>query len=133
MSQENVELVRRIYDEGLIDQDPAWLLDLATPDIEYVNPPYAVEPGVRRGPAEVVRAMRGFAEVWDESRHELHELVDCGDTVVAAVSWYTRSRESENELNQEEAHSWTLREGRIARFEWGRDLKAALEAAGRSG
>jgi hypothetical protein len=67
MSQENVELVRRIYDEGLIDQDPAWLLDLATPDIEYVNPPYAFEPSVRRGPAEVVRAMRGFAEVWDDS------------------------------------------------------------------
>jgi ketosteroid isomerase-like protein len=62
--------------------------------------------------------MRGFAEVWDESRHELHELVDRGDTVVAAVSWHTRSRESENELNQEEAHSWTLREGTIARFEW---------------
>ena len=39
MSQENVEIVRRIYDEGLIDRDPEWLLELATPDIEYVNPP----------------------------------------------------------------------------------------------
>ena len=39
MSEENVELVRRIYDEGLIDQDPQlWLLELAAPDIEYVNP-----------------------------------------------------------------------------------------------
>jgi len=130
MSQENVEIVRRIYDQGLIDKDPVWLLELATPDIEYVNPPYAVEPGVRRGPVEVVRAMRAFAEVWEKSRHELHELFDCGDIVVAAVSWYTRSRGSESELVQEEAHSWSLRKGHIARFEWGKDLETALEAAG---
>ena len=131
MSQENVEVVRRIYDDGLIDRDPQlWLPELATSDIEYVNPPNAVEPGVRRGPAEVVRAMRGFSEVWEESRHELHELFDCGDAVVAAVTWYTRSRESETELTQEEAHTWTLREGRIAAFEWGQDVAKALEAAG---
>jgi ketosteroid isomerase-like protein len=133
MSEENVELVRRIYDDGLIDRDPeSWLLELATADIEYVNPPNAVEPGVRRGLAAVVRAMRGFAEVWQESRHELHELFDCGDAVVAAVTWSTRSRDSEQELTQEEAHTWTLREGRIARFEWGQDVAKALEAAGLS-
>jgi ketosteroid isomerase-like protein len=134
MSQENVEIVRRIYDEGLIDRDPeGWLLELATSDIEYVNPTYAVEPGVRRGPVAVVRAMRGFAEVWENSRHELHELFDCGDSVVAAVSWYTRSRGSESELLQEEAHTWGLRKGRITRFEWGKDLGTALEAAGLQG
>jgi ketosteroid isomerase-like protein len=131
MSQENVEIVRRIYVEGLIDRDPEkWLLELATPDVEYVNPQYAVEPGVRRGPAEVVQAMRGFAEVWENSRHVLHELFDCGDCVVAAVSWYTRSRGSEHELVQEEAHTWGLRRGRITRFEWGKDLGTALQAAG---
>ena len=131
MSQENVEIVRRIYDEGLIDQDPDdWLIGLATPDIEYVNPPHAIEPGVRRGPAAVARAMRAFGEVWEGSRHELHELFDCGDIVVAAVSWHTRSRGSASELVQEEAHSWSLRKGRIARFEWGQDVEAALEAGG---
>lgn len=132
MSQENLDVVRRIYADGLIDQDPEWLLDLATPDIEYVNPPNAVEPGVRRGPAEVVRAMRGFAQPWRDSRHELHELFDCGDAVVAGVTWYTRSHGSEMELTQDEAHTWTLRAGRIARFEWGQDLARALQAAGLS-
>ncbi|MGZ8667667.1 MAG: nuclear transport factor 2 family protein [Solirubrobacterales bacterium] len=130
MSQQNLEIVRRIYDEGLIDKDPEWLLEMATPDIEYVNPPYAVEAGVRRGPVEVVRAMRAFGEVWEKSRHELHELFDCGDIVVAAVSWYTRSRGSGSEVVQEEAHSWSLRKGQIARFEWGRDLATAIDAAG---
>ena len=131
MSRENVELVRRLYEAGLIDQDPAeWLPELASPDIEYVNPPHAVEPGVRRGPEAVVRAMRGFSEVWMDSRHELHELFDGGEIVVAAVSWYTRTRGSDAELVQEEAHTWTIRDGRIAGFEWGTDLNGALRSAG---
>jgi ketosteroid isomerase-like protein len=130
MSQQNVDLVRHVYESGLFDRDPDELLKLATPDIEYVNPPYAVEPGVRHGVAAVTEAMRRFAEVWDASRHELRELHDRGDVVVAHVNWYVRGRGSEREIVNEEAHTWTLRGGRIARFEWGQDLPTALEAAG---
>jgi len=131
MSEENVEIIRDVYVSGMIDRDPEELLKLATPDIEYVNPPYAVEPGVRHGLVAVAQAMRRFAEPWDESRHELRELYDCGDLVVAAVSWHVRGRGSSRDIVNEEAHTWTLREGRIARFEWGQDLGKALEAAGR--
>ena len=108
------------------------VLALATPDIEYVNPPEAVDSGVRRGTAEVARAFQSIAESFDSFRHELHELFDAGDSVVAWVSFCTRSAGSASEVVQQEAHTWTLRDGRIVRFEWGRDLKAALEAAGLS-
>jgi ketosteroid isomerase-like protein len=130
MSVENLEIVRHIYESRLIDGDPAELLKLATPEVEYVNPPYAVEPGIRRGLAAVAQAMRRFAEPWEESRHELRELYDYGNVVVAAVEWHIRGRGSERELVNKEAHTWTLQEGRIARFEWGQDLSRALEAAG---
>jgi len=105
MSQENVEIVRHVYGSGLFDRDPEELLELATPDVEYVNPPYAVEPGVRYGLVAVAQAMRRFAEVWEESRHDLRELYDCGEIVVAAVSWHIRNRGSEMELVNEEAHT----------------------------
>ena len=49
ISEENVEIVRHLYVSGMMDRDPEELLQLATSDIEYVNPPYAVEPGVHRG------------------------------------------------------------------------------------
>ena len=130
MSQDNVEIVRHLYESGLFDRDPEELLKLATPDVEYVNPPYAVEPGVRRGLVAVAQAVHGFAEVWDESRHELLELYDCGDVVVVAVNWHIRGRGGEREFVNKEAHTWTLVDGRIARFEWGQDLDTALEAAG---
>src|SRR4051795_10773169 len=98
MSQENVEIVRRIYDEGLIDRDPEkWLLELATPDIEYVNPPYAVEPGVRRGPLEVARALRRAHELFAAPRYVIKELFDGGDIVVADLTFYVHGRGSETE------------------------------------
>ena len=125
-----MEIVRHLYVSGMMDRDPEELLQLATSGVEYVNPPYAVEPGVHRGLVAVGQAMRRFAEPWDESHHELRELYDCGDLVVAAVSWHIRSRRgSLRELVNEEAHTWTLHKGRIARFEWGQDLAKALEAA----
>jgi len=132
MTRENVEIVRCIYEKGLLDRDPDRLLALAWPDVEYVNPPEAIDPGVRRGVAEVGQALRNLSEPFDFSRNELHELFDAGDLVVAFVSFRTRSRGSEVEVVQEEVHTWTLRGGRIVRFEWGRDLEAGLEAAGLS-
>jgi ketosteroid isomerase-like protein len=131
MSQENVEIVRRIYTDGLIYQDPERLIaEFATPEIEYVNPPYAIEPGIRRGPAEVAAALRRAHELFASPRYVIDQLFDCGDTVVAVLSFYAHGRGSETEAVQEEVHSWTFRDGRIARFEWGRDREQALEAAG---
>jgi ketosteroid isomerase-like protein len=132
MSQENVEIVRRIYVEGLLDREPERILDLARADIEYVNPREAIDPGVRRGRAETARALRNLAESFDSYRHELRELFDCGDVVVADVTFCARSRGSDTEIVQDEAHTWTLHDGMIVRHEWGRDLEAALKAAGLS-
>jgi ketosteroid isomerase-like protein len=131
MSRENVELVRRIYSDGLLDRDPDRIVhEFATPDVEYINPPEAVEPGIRRGRALVAQALRSSSEMLEWRRHEVHELFDRGDAVVAAVRVCAGSRGSASELVQEEAHTWTFRDGRIVRFEWGRDLRAALDAVG---
>jgi ketosteroid isomerase-like protein len=131
MSEENVEIVRRIYGEGLIDRDPKRFVDdFATADIEYVNPPEAVDPGIRRGRAEVRLALRRARQSSPSCRHELHELFDLGDTVVAAVSRHAGSPSS-SEI-REEAHTWTFRDGKVVRFERDPNLEAALEAAGPS-
>ena len=130
MSWENVELVQRIYDDGLLDRNSAGLFELTAPDVEYVNPREAVDPGVRRGRDEFATAMRNMIEAFDSMSNELHELFDAGDSVVARVTFRTRSRGSDVQVAQEEAHTWTFREGQIVRFEWGRDLRAALEAVG---
>jgi ketosteroid isomerase-like protein len=118
MSEENVKIVRRIYEEGLIDRDPKrFIRDFAAPDIEYVDPPEAVDPGIRRGAAEVILALRRARQSSALYRHELREVFDLGDTVVAAVSRHA-GPPSNSEI-QEETHTWTFREGKVVRFERG--------------
>jgi ketosteroid isomerase-like protein len=131
MSEENLEIVRRIYEEGLIDRDPKrFVYDFAAPNIEYVNPPEAVDPGIRSGRAEVILALRRARQSSASYRHELHELFALGDTVVAAVSRHAGTPSS-SEI-QEEAHTWIFRESKVVRFERGPNLENALEAAGLS-
>src|SRR5919201_5936308 len=129
MSQANVEVVRSIYTHGLLDT-AAGHAALADGEIEYVNPPDAIDPGVRRGRQEVRRALTGLAEVFDQREHRLKRVFDGGDAVVADVVFHGRGASSGAEVVQKEAHTWTFREGRLVRFEWGRDLSAALRAVG---
>ena|SRR5919106_1588491 len=91
--------------------------------------PLSGEACVRLSPDECSGGGENAHEFFDSPRYELSQLFDYGDTVVAALSFYARAHGTEYEIVQEEAHTWTLRDGRIARFEWGRDLGTALEAA----
>ena len=105
-----MEIVRRIYRDGLIDRDPKRLVDhFATPDIEYVNPPEAVDPGIRRGRAEVRLALRRARQSSPSYRHELHELFDLGDTVVAGVSRHAGRPVARSRKRRTPGHSATAR------------------------
>jgi ketosteroid isomerase-like protein len=126
----NVDIVRRIYAEGLLDRELGQLLELSGPAVEFVNPADAVEPGVRRGPDAIRAAAEGGRVSFAWSEHELHRLFDGGERIVAAVTFRARGKGSGVDVSHEEAHTWTFREGMIVRFEWGRDLDAALAAAG---
>jgi ketosteroid isomerase-like protein len=132
MSRENVELVRRIYADGLLDHAVDAIQPLLHPDVEFVNPAEAVEPGTRRGIDEVMTAFRAVG-AFETATSEVRELFPAGDSVVAAVTFRARSRDSDVELTQDEAHTWTFRNGKVTRFEWCRDLALALEAVGLRG
>ena len=55
----DVEIVRRIYTEVLIDRDPKRLTSqFAASDIEYVVAPDDADPGSRRARTEVLLALR---------------------------------------------------------------------------
>ena len=86
--------------------------------------------GVRRGREDVAQALRNISEAFYSYRHQLRELHDAGEVVVAVVDFRTRGRGSEVEISQQEVHTWTLRDGAVVRFEWGRDVAAALNSVG---
>ena len=129
MSQEHVEIVRSIYEHGLLDSTDGHNA-FTEAEIEYVNPPDAIDPGVRRGRG-LGTALRSLTDAFDERQHQLRRLFDAGDMVVADVVFSGRGATSGATVAQDEVHTWTFDgAGRIVRFEWGRDLTAALKTVG---
>jgi ketosteroid isomerase-like protein len=133
MSQENVGIVRRVYEVWNGPEPPEALLPFIAPDFEFVNPSNAVEPGVRRGREGMLVAQASLDGAFETYEHELGELVDLGDRVLAWTTFRARATTGGLQYEQAEAQIWTLREGLITRFAWYHDRAEALEAAGLSG
>jgi len=128
MSQENVEIVRRIYD-GWSHGDFRVGADLLAGDFEWQQPAEAVEPGSHRG-AAIGGALQKMFEVYGNYRIEPEEYLDAGDKVVVVARSRGTARGSGMELDQRFAHVWTVRGGKLARIEVYTDRREALEAAG---
>lgn len=130
MSQENVEIVRGIYEAWARHEfpGPAHVLD---PEIEYVNPAGAVEPGTRHGLDAFTRAVEQvFVEGWEGWRFDLERLAPRGDRVAVVLAYRARGRESRVEVEGRLSALWTLRGGKVVRFEWFHGADEALEAMG---
>jgi uncharacterized protein len=125
MSQANVELVQEIIARWAKRASPA---DLIAEDLEYVNPPYAVESGTRRDRG----ALGGVLDVYPDFRFEPDRYIDAGeDIVVIGMAHGTSASGLEQSWRQ--AHVWTIRDGKAVRFQWFNDPAEALEAVGLSG
>jgi ketosteroid isomerase-like protein len=89
MSQENIEIVRRIYaawqQHGLGAASGA--LD---PAIEWVNPDDAIEPGTRRGVDAFEAAWSNVSDSFGEVQFDLDEFLDAGDDVVLVTTMRAR-------------------------------------------
>jgi uncharacterized protein len=124
MSQENVELVRSIYARWAKHESARDLID---PDIEYVNPPYAVESGTRHGR----EALGKVREVFPDFRVEPERFVDAGDEVVV-IGTARGTAASGVEAQWRQGYVWTVRDGRAIRFRWFNDPDEALGSVGHS-
>ncbi len=126
MSQENVDLVRRIYAAWDQQESARAFIDDA---VEYINPPYAVERGTRQG-------RKSFALVRDTYEQfdvRIEEFIDAGDDdVVVLARFEARGRGSGVEVEGEHGYVWTVKNGKAVRFKWFQHHAEALEAAGLS-
>jgi|SRR5271166_875316 len=129
MSQENVELVRALY--------AAWQRDgfgvvpaLMDPEIEWVNPPYAVEPGTRRGYSEFAAAAHAVLDVYGDYEVSAIEVYDTKDRVAVRARVATRSRGNKVPIEADRGYVFDVRDGKVTRFAWFNDPREALEAAG---
>src|SRR5262245_957072 len=129
MSEENVEVVRSFYRAWARNELPG-PVELSDPEIEYVNPIRAVEPGTRRGRAAFGRAVERVFEGWERWEIEIEELRPVGDHVAVVLRYRTRFHGSKVAVVAHESALWTLRDGRVVRYAWFHEPAEALEAAG---
>ena len=134
MSQENVEVVRRVY-EAAAGRDAETVLALYDPEVELDASALGVAGigdvgGVYRGHEGLKSFFREWHEAWGNIKYDYEELIDAGDQVVSVVTRHARGRASGVEVERPAALVWTLGEGKVLRLVWFLTREEALEAAG---
>ena len=130
---ENVRLLARMY-AAWDAEDLAAVLALLDPEFEWVNPSYAVHPGTRRGHDGMEKVMENLRESFEHQTRVLGEVEELpGDRVLWHTIFCARGRDSGAQIEVEEQHLWTLRNGKIVRIQWFHDVDEARRAAGLDG
>jgi ketosteroid isomerase-like protein len=126
---ENADMVRRIHEAVERGEDPLEL-GLLAPDFEYVSPPDAMEPGIRRGEEGLRHVLQTLDDTYAERRFDVERILEAGERVVVLGRITMQGRSSGVALQGEGAQIWTLRDGLVARIEWYLTQDEALRAAG---
>jgi ketosteroid isomerase-like protein len=131
--QKNVETVRQNYAAVGRGEIPA-LLTLLSDEIEWSMAGPSVIPwtGTRRGRQQVAEFFVLLGKTLEFQRFEPREFIAQGDTVV--VIGYERSlvKPTGRTFEQEWAHVYTLRDGKISRCRIFEDTAAQVAAFGRA-
>jgi ketosteroid isomerase-like protein len=142
VSQENVELVLSVQIAPdadvtkLFRDDALWAANLDTratvihPDFECI-----VRAGIggdRRytGTEGMRRMFMDWLAPWDSYRVEIEKAIDCGERVLVFVKAFGRLEGSDEEVGVRTCEVWTVRDGKIARWESFLDRSEALKAVG---
>ena len=131
MSQENVDVVRRVYDAAARRDVPA-VLALYDPEVELdatrVDIVGPMGQSTFRGHAGLRSFFREWHEAWENIEYDFEDLIDAGDQVVSVVTRRARGLASGADVEWHVALLWTLREGRVTRVVWFPSRQDALVA-----
>ena len=125
----NVDVVRRCYEAAGRGDIPA-LLDLLTDDVEWTlqGPPAVPFAGTRRGREGVAEFFALVGETLEFLQFEPREFVAQGDTVVVLGHERNLITPTGRTFQQEWAHVYGLRNGKIAKFRAFEDTAAYVVA-----
>ena len=144
MSQENVERVVRLLPRPgqdllrLVRDDDVWAAFTVAHGSVFHQDFECVVGGMPDGKKTYLgldgfrAAWRDWTAPWATYRSEVDETVDLGDRVFVLFHDFARLKGTTEELNQTPANTWTVRDGKIVRWELYIDWTDAVEAMSRS-
>jgi ketosteroid isomerase-like protein len=139
MSQENVEIVRSVFEAfqaGIERGDPAAAFDTEAlvADAEWMPVPGFAGPAVYRGREGFVEFMRTWTEDFEDWSIRLERLIDAGnDRVVALLHQWATGKGSGVPVELHFALVYELEGGHVVRMRNYVDPAQALQAAGLEG
>ena len=129
MAQDRVEVVRRIYDDWGRGEFRMGV-DLFDPHILLVLRQEFPDAGVYLGPERIATYTRDLLASWADFAIEAEELIDAGDSVVAAVHQRGVGVTSGAVTDLRYFMVWTFRGDAVVRLESLLEREQALEAVG---
>ena len=129
MAQENVEIIRGVY-ERWSEGDFRASVDWFDPLVLFVVRPEFPDAGTYLGPESVAEYTRGFLEPWSRITIEAQEIDEAGDSVVVTVRQRGVGGGSGAATELRYFHVWSFRGSKVIRFENFRERAEAREAAG---
>ena len=132
MSEENVEIIRRGYEEFAAGRLAEYMERVAHPEFELDMSNWGPAAYTYRGRDGFRSFLRALDRLWERFDIEPERFVGGDDRVVAIIRVAARGRESGVEVSAQYANMWTFRGGKVIRAEWFDDPAKALEAAGLS-
>ena len=133
MSEENVEIVRGVYDAAA-RRDSARVLALYDPEVELdlsrSQMGRLVGEGVYHGHDGLRRFFAAYHDAWKEVDYRYDELIDAGENVVSVDVESGLGRTSGAEVEFTQYAVWTIRDRKIVHVRWFAARDEALEAAG---
>jgi len=120
-----LQVADRLYERWNTD-GLSVLADSVDPSIELITDPLRPSESALRG----IEGWERWVARWEQSYADVHVTVDAlvpmdVEHVLALVSISATPTGADSALNWATAHLWTVREGRIARWETHLDLEAA--------
>jgi ketosteroid isomerase-like protein len=132
MSEENMEVIRKTVEVFNAEGAEAAGRRFFAEDAEFYDPPTSPSPRVARGRDEVREQFNSFNETWEKHRTDPQEIRAVGADKVLVISVEHFTGRDGIEVQTPAASVFTLRDGRIVRWETFWDKHQALEAAGLS-
>ncbi len=131
MSQENVEIVRKIFDAWNRGEfNEGW--GLCDPEVVIDRSRSLVDSRIYRGVDELERFWSDWIATWADARWEIDELIETGDDVVVVGRFDGRGVESGASVEANVAQLMTFRGRKLLRAVLFQSRADALDAVGLS-
>ena len=130
MSEENVEIVRRMY-EAYLAGDTDQALTCFHPNV-VADFRVRGDTGVRQGREALNELIATWVDAWDDYSDRVDEIRDLGESVLVIATQSGRGKGSGLELTNQYAQLYELEDGQITSLTLYESPAKALEAAGLS-